>query len=242
MSQQPDQTYMKESERLFAEAQQALNSARLVEALQLSDSLVKRGFSGGWELKAQVQAKQGAKKAALLTLRELLGIHLDASPTDSEKVDAHVRHVRLIIKAELFETIPWLVEQEWALSSSEILAYAADECLKLGFKQKARKFALEAASLEYDDDSFFWYIRQADNLRSTDTVLRSLILSGRHLERAEYTRFEYHVASDTMAQALAYVGEMESSVSQLQVTEILSEEAREDLPWGVYWRSARVSS
>ena len=152
--------YEKESERIFRQSQTAMANEDYDEVKKLGDLLIERGFSGGWEMKAQALSHTGMKKSAVQTLQELLNLEISYAKTSDQKVQAQARHIRLLIRAELFETIPWLVERGWGLPADDILGFAADECLKLKFKTQGKRFALDAARRSRED-SFFWYIREA---------------------------------------------------------------------------------
>ena len=242
MSQAPEQSYINESERLFDQAKDALAAGNYSEALALCQQLIERGYSGGWELKAQVLSAQGQKKSALETLQELLAIAVNHAKTEENKRDAQVQHVRHIIRAGLFETIPWLVERGWGLTPGDILGFAADECLQLGHKSQGRQFAVEAAHQDHDDDSPFWYIREADGIRSKQTQMRKFTVRGFNTLLEKDCLVPYHVASDTMEQALQYVRELEPHMPELQLVEVQEEEPEDELPWGVYWRGPWVTA
>ena len=237
VTEQPNAAFIEESRKLFSQAVQAMADNDFEKALSLCAQMTERGFSGGWELKSQIQAKRGEKATALLTLRELLGLHLTNCSSKDQEIEAHAHHVRLIVRAGLTEAVDHMAEQDWVLDAYDVLSYAADESLQLGLKGQARKFALSATAANRTDESALWYIREAIGLQSPKTVMRQFMVSGHNRNSGQATSVEYHVASDTLEQAKDFIREMEPDMPVFQIGEILQEEPREELPWGVYWRS-----
>lgn len=224
----------------MAEAERELVNGNVARAAELSEALMKRGYSGGWELKAQVLASQEQADAAYEVLLECLNLHR-AGADKEERQAAERVHVRHLARAGLFSQLEQHAEAPWEIDSAEVLGVAADECLKLGQNCKGREFAIRLAEMDHDEHGAFWYIREADNIYADDTRMWKLTVGGRSELNERYTVVPYHVATSDTESAMNFIQEVEPVIPALRLVEVLEEKVRPDLPHGVYWRGPWIS-
>ena len=230
----------KRSESVMEEAEQQFADGNLDRASELCETLIKRGYSGGWELKAQVLASQDQTEAAHDVLLEFLNLYRSGAGKEARE-QAELVHVRHLVRAGLFPQLNQLAEAPWEIDSTEVLGVAADECLKNGRIKEGREFAVRLARMNHDEHAAFWYIREADGIYTDDTRMWKLTIGGRSELNEKYTMVPYHVAARNTESALEFIRELEPSIPELSLVKVQDEKKRPGLPQGVYWRGPWIS-
>ena len=230
----------KKSESLMKKGEEAFAEGEVETALKFCERMIGRGYSGGWELKALILASRGKPQEAHQTLLEHLHLHRAASEGKTLR-QAELLHVRLLVRAGLFEQLDEHTLESSVSLENELLGVAADECLKSGFRERGRGYALGLAQLDHDEQDAFWYIREADNIYSQDTTMFKITVGGESTLNGRYTCVPYHVAADDIEAALVFVREVEPVIPDLALVEIRTQNLQAELPHGVYWRGPWIS-
>ena len=231
---------LKKSEALMQKGEEAFQRGEIGLAFDLCSQMIDRGYSGGWELKAMICASQGDPDEAYESLMEHFHL-LRATSDQSGRRRAEVLHIRLLVRAGLFSHLNEFLQKPWEIGMDEALGTAADECVKLGSRAEGRDFAVRLAHLDHDAHGAFWYIRESDNIYSEETMMYRFVVGGPFEGTGAYTAVQYHVAASSPEDAFKFDMEVEPSIPDMKLVEMVDEKPSPNLPHGVYWRSPWIS-